>query len=199
MKFKIFAVMAFVAIIFWVAPIGVSAQTREELIEGAKKEGRVVWYGSLSLEDLRKLANAFEKKYPFIKVETFRASGEKVANKIMTEVRAGRYLFDVVATGAFEIWPLQKRGMLGKYISPESKAYGSKFKAADGSWNDLYDNYYVIGWNTNMVSPIEAPKDWNDMLAEKWKGKIALLSTRKITNGTWRCSTTWERKKGRRL
>lgn len=174
MKFKISAVLAFVAIFSWVIPCGSSAQTREELIEGAKKEGRVVWYGSLSLEDLRKLANAFEKKYPFIKVETFRASGEKVANKIMTEVRAGRHLYDVVATGAFEIWPLYKRNLLGKYISPESKAYGAKFKAADGSWNDLYDNYYVVGWNTNMVSAKDAPKDWPDMLAEKWKSKMAM-------------------------
>jgi iron(III) transport system substrate-binding protein len=53
----------------------ISAQTREQVIEGAKKEGKVVWYASLSLEDLKRMSDAFEKKYPFIKVDPFRASG----------------------------------------------------------------------------------------------------------------------------
>lgn len=158
---------------FVFAPLGLS-QTREQLIEGAKKEGKVVWYGSLSLEDVKRLADAFEKKYPFIKVEPFRASGEKLANKILTETRAGRYLYDVVATGAFEIWPLYKRNLLGKYISPESKPYGAQFKDPEGSWVDLYDNYYVVGYNTSMVKKNDAPKSWEDLLNPMWKGKFAM-------------------------
>jgi iron(III) transport system substrate-binding protein len=150
------------------------AQTREQLIEGAKKEGKVVWYGSLSLEDIKRLADAFEKKYPFIKVDPFRASGEKLANKIATETRAGRYLYDVVATGAFEIWPLYKKGLVGKYVSPESKPYGAQFKDPEGSWVDLYDNYYVIGYNTKQVPKKDAPKSWEDLLDPKWKGKFSM-------------------------
>jgi iron(III) transport system substrate-binding protein len=158
---------------FVFAPLGFS-QTREQLIEGARKEGKVVWYGSLSLEDVKRLADAFEKKYPFIKVEPFRASGEKLANKILTETRAGRHLYDVVATGAFEIWPLYKRNLLGKYISPESKPYGAEFKDPQGSWVDLYDNYYVVGYNTSMVKKSDAPKSWEDLLDPKWKGKFSM-------------------------
>ena len=158
---------------FVFAPLGLS-QTREQLIEGAKKEGKVVWYGSLSLEDVKRLADAFEKKYPFIKVEPFRASGEKLANKILTETRAGRHLYDVVATGAFEIWPLYKRNLLGKYVSPESKPYGAEFKDPQGSWVDLYDNYYVVGYNTSLVKKNDAPKSWEDLLDPKWKGKFSM-------------------------
>ena len=32
----------------------------------------------------------FEKQYPFVKGEIFRASGEKTLNRIITEARAGR-------------------------------------------------------------------------------------------------------------
>ena len=164
----------FFTLVSWLLPAGALAQSQQELIEGAKKEGKVVWYGSLSLEDVKRLGDAFEKKYPFIQVEPFRASGEKLANKIMTETRAGRYFYDVVATGAFEIWPLYKRGLVGKYISPESKAYGKAFKDPEGSWNDLYDNYYVIGYNTKLVPKKDAPRGWDDMLDPRWKGKFAV-------------------------
>lgn len=157
-----------------VLPGTIPAQTREQLIEGAKKEGKVVWYGSLSLEDIKRLADAFEKKYPFIKVDPFRASGEKLANKIFTETRAGRYMYDIVATSAFEVWPLYKRGLVGKYVSPESKPYGAMFKDPEGSWVDLYDNYYVIGYNTKQVAKKDAPKSWEDLLNPKWKGKFSM-------------------------
>ncbi|MFQ5904314.1 MAG: ABC transporter substrate-binding protein [Candidatus Binatia bacterium] len=167
--------LSFFSIIFvWLFPASVFSQTQKELIKGAKKEGKVVWYGSLSLEDLKRLANAFEKKYPFLKVDPFRASGERIANKILTETRGRRYLYDVVATGAFEIWPLYKRGLLGKYVSPESKAYGPAYKDPNGAWVDLYNNYYVVGYNTNLVTQKDAPKDWEDLLDPRWKGKFAV-------------------------
>jgi iron(III) transport system substrate-binding protein len=158
----------------WILNSTALAQSREELIQGAKKEGKVVWYGILSVEDMKRLAGAFEQKYPFIQVETYRASTETVANKIVTETQAGRYLYDLVNNGAFEIWPLYKRGLLGKYMSPESKPYPASAKDPEGYWNDLYDSYYVIGYNTRQVSPREVPNNWEDLLDPKWKGKIAL-------------------------
>jgi iron(III) transport system substrate-binding protein len=164
----------FFTLVSWLLPAGVFSQTQQELIEGAKKEGKVVWYGSLSLEDIKRLGDAFEKKYPFIRVEPFRASGESLANKIMTETRAGRYSYDVLATGAFELWPLYKRGLVGKYISPESKPYGAAFKDPEGSWIDLYDNYYVIGYNSKLVSKKDAPGSYEALLDPKWKGKFAM-------------------------
>ncbi len=155
-------------------PAHVFSQSRKQLIEGAKKEGKVVWYGSLSLEDIKVLSEKFQKKYPFLKVEIFRSSGENLANKIITETRAGRFFYDVVATGAFEVWPLYKRGLVGKYISPESRAYRPATKDPQGYWTDLYDNYYVVGYNTAQVSKKNAPKKWRDLLHPRWKSKFAV-------------------------
>ncbi|HEX5605947.1 MAG TPA: hypothetical protein VFY96_05490 [Candidatus Binatia bacterium] len=45
---------------------------REEMLKaGAKKEGKMVWYTSLTAH--RDIANIFEAKYPGVKVETYRA------------------------------------------------------------------------------------------------------------------------------
>ncbi len=155
-------------------PTTIFSQSQEDLILAAKTERKVVWYSSLNLVDLKRLANAFEKKYPFLKVEPYRASGERISNKILTEVRAEKYLFDLVAVGAFEIWPLYKRGLLGRYYSPESKIYNPAFKDPEGRWINLYNNYYVVGYNTKIVPLRDVPRSWDDMLDPKWKNNFAI-------------------------
>ena len=50
------------------------------LIEGAKKEGRAVWYAALNINDSNALLSRFEQKYPFIKTELLRAG----ANNFLT-------------------------------------------------------------------------------------------------------------------
>ncbi|MBM4261520.1 MAG: hypothetical protein FJ145_08820 [Deltaproteobacteria bacterium] len=49
---------------------------RQKLLkEGAKKEGKVVWYTPLIVNQaVRPLKEVFEKKYPFIKVDFHRAN-----------------------------------------------------------------------------------------------------------------------------
>ena len=107
--------MAFSVFLF---PSTTFSQSEGDLILAAKTERKVVWYGSLNNEDLKRLAQAFEKKYPFLKVEKLRASGEGLVNRVLSEVGAGKYLFDVLAVGAFEICPAMKKGISGRYFSP---------------------------------------------------------------------------------
>ncbi len=49
-----------------------------KLIEGAKKEGKLIWYASTNVTESKPLLDDFEKQYPFIKGELFRASGEVI-------------------------------------------------------------------------------------------------------------------------
>ena len=51
------------------------AQTRAPsaaLLEAAKKEGQVVFYTPLNINDSRPLLQRFEQRYPFIKTELLR-------------------------------------------------------------------------------------------------------------------------------
>ena len=66
------------------------------LIEGAKKEGRVVWYATLNINDSNALLSRFEQKYPFVKTELLRAGSEQFLNRILTEDGAGRSALDLV-------------------------------------------------------------------------------------------------------
>ena len=143
-----------------------------KLIEGAKKEGRLVWYTNLNVKDARIILDAFERKYPFIKAEFFRAGGEQVVNRILTEARAGQWRFDVVTAGHPGL--LVHHMLTAPYVSSEAKAYHPDLKDKDGFWTALTLQYYVLGYNTKLVPSKEAPKSWEDLLDPKWKGKIAI-------------------------
>jgi len=130
------------------------------LIEGAKKEGRVVWYATLNINDSNALLSRFEQKYPFVKTELLRAGSEQLLNRILTEDGAGRSALDLV--NLTTINALKKRGLLQVHRSSEFSAYPQPFKDAESYWATLYNIYYVIGYNPKVVAPKDAPKDWDD-------------------------------------
>ncbi len=148
------------------------AQNDTKLIEATKKEGKLVWYTSTSVTESKPLLDDFEKLYPFLRGEIFRASGEKTLNRIMTEGRAGRWDFDVVTIS--EVDALMDAKLLAPYKSPEAKNFISEFKDPDGYWTADYVNYMTVGYNPKLVSDKEAPKSWEDLLDGKWKGKLAM-------------------------
>ena len=146
--------------------------TQASLIEAAKKEGRVVWYATMNINDSRMLLNRFEQKYPFIKADLLRAGSEQLLNRILTEDSAGRSALDLVNTTTMNA--LKRRGLLQLYRSQEFSAFPQQFKDTEGYWATIYNNYYVLGYNPKMVSAKDVPKNWDDFLDPKWKGKIGM-------------------------
>ena len=58
----------------------ISAEVRasdEAFIQGAKKEGALVIYTSMTVDQAQKLNDAFKARYPFIQPSMFRAVGER--------------------------------------------------------------------------------------------------------------------------
>jgi iron(III) transport system substrate-binding protein len=145
-----------------------------KLIEGAKKEGSLIWYTSTSIEDIKRLFDAFNKKYSFIKTEFFNAGSARVLNRILNEARLGKVFFDLVSVRGVETHQLVKEGFIQPYLSPESSAYPPGFKDPKGFWVDYFDAYNIIAYNTKLVPKEHAPKSWDDLLDPKWKGKIAM-------------------------
>jgi iron(III) transport system substrate-binding protein len=88
-----------------------------KLIEGAKKEKRLVHWTTMTLSQSKQVVDAFQKKYPFIEVDLFRTGGDAMLNKIFTEDRAGRYLGDVLLTRGDMFLPLMRKKLLASYRS----------------------------------------------------------------------------------
>ena len=150
------------------------ADDRESLIDGAKKEVSLVLYTSMTIEQAQKLNNVFRAKYPFIQIGVFRAVGERLLTKIMTEAQAGRFDFDVVQSAETQAYFLKRRNLLAKYLSPEAKNIQKGFFDSDGFWSAVYMMPNVIGYNTHLVRRNEAPKSDDDLLHPKWRGKIGM-------------------------
>ena len=148
-----------------------------KLIEGAKKEGQLVYYTTMTLDQSQATVDRFEKKYPFIKVTLFRTGGGPLLNKILTESRGGRHDWDVVVGRGEMVLPLVQRKLLASYRTPEAKAIDDKLVDKEGFWTAYYVNSYVLGWNTKLVRREDVPKSYEGLLNPKWKGGLISLDT----------------------
>src|ERR1700704_4178828 len=73
-----------------------AAEPDQALVEAARKEGSLVWYSTLIINQIvRPMVAAFEAKYPGIKVDYSRAASSDVALKIVNEARARRVQSDI--------------------------------------------------------------------------------------------------------
>ncbi len=169
---NIFSVPCFITVAILLAFPLAWGQSQEEWVQGGKKEGKVMFWSSMRIEDSRALAAGFESKYPFIKVEIYRAGGEQLINRAVIESAAGKTTYDVI--NAFALKVLQDKGFLQPHPTAEAAHYPTGYKDPQHNWVSLYSGYNVIGYNTNLVPKDEAPKTWEDLLNPRWKGKLAI-------------------------
>ena len=186
-----FLSLAILALLF--VPLRLHAQSpaHSALVEGAKKEGKLVWYTSMAIDTSKPLLDAFLKDYPFIKAELVRAGEEQLMNRIVSETRAGKWMFDAVSTSAMSV--LVERRMTAPYLSPERDAFLNEFKDSQGHWTGVFVNNLVLGYNTSMLTAKDAPKNYSDLVDPKWKGKMLMDSTDYDWFGT--LSTVWGKEK----
>ncbi|MBI4523231.1 MAG: extracellular solute-binding protein [Deltaproteobacteria bacterium] len=151
---------------------GSERQTR--LMSGARAERKVVFYGNIESDNLERLRRDFEKRYPDIRLEIWRGSGERTANRVLTEARGGKFAADVIGPSNENLPTLMAAGLIGRYNSPERANYGDAHKDREGYWTSYDFNLVVMAYNTRLVPASQAPKKYEDFLAPKWKGNFAM-------------------------
>jgi iron(III) transport system substrate-binding protein len=145
----------------------------EKLLEGASKEGEVVFYSAMiTNQALRPMADAFQKKYPKVKMTFWRADSEDIAAKLSAEIRANSLKADVVeGTGIGEI--TVQAGYAQPVWSPELDNLSPKIRDSRGLWAPTRMSYFSAAYNTKLMPAAEAPKTYEDLLDPRFKGKIA--------------------------
>ena len=156
----------------------VSAQTHEQLIAGAKKEGKLVVYASATAQQLQMYFAAFNKKYPFIKTEFFRTGKQKLLSRVLFEEQAKQYTADVIHTSVIETNIMKKRGVLSKYVPGEAAAFPPQYKDPDGLWTSAYASGTLMGFNTHQLKRAGAPKRYEDLLDPRWKNGLGIDSNK---------------------
>lgn len=148
------------------------------LLEGAKKEGKVSFYTGLIVDQVvRPVKDAFEKEYPFLQVEYFRANSERLAQRVLAEYQAKRYEVDIVS-GSAATTMLQRAGLMQRFYSPPIAEYPAELKDPKGFWGSTNVYFMTLGYNTRMVKPSELPKSYEDLLNPRWKGQTMWSTSR---------------------
>jgi iron(III) transport system substrate-binding protein len=146
------------------------------LYDGAKKEGKFLWYTSLIAN--KEIVKIFESKYPGVTVETYRASGTQLATRVLAEAQSKRYLGDVIETSPPGLMVLRDSQLLLPYASPYLAEYpeAAKQKATGDLvyWTTDRESYIGVGYNKKVLPMADVPKNFDDLLKPALKGKMAI-------------------------
>jgi iron(III) transport system substrate-binding protein len=137
------------------------------LVEGAKREGKVVWYTTLAADQNKQIANAFETKYPGVKVETFRTGSSALAQRVLTEAKAQRHIADAIETTLPGLLTFRDAKLLLPYTSPHLAAYPEDSKEK-GLKNLVYwaidrESFIGFGYNKNRLDAADVPKNFEGL------------------------------------
>ena len=145
----------------------------EDLVKAAKEEGTLVVYGSCEEDYLAAACNHFQKLYG-IEVQYQRLSTGEVQAKI--EEENGNPSGDVWFGGTTDPYNVATaEGLLEPYkANNASHILKPKYMDADGNWYGIYTGLLGIMYNKDELERkgIDAPKDFKDLLDEKYKGLI---------------------------
>jgi ABC-type Fe3+ transport system substrate-binding protein len=177
------------------SPLEAQVSQWDQVMAGAKKEGKVVVSIPPGAELRKSLKEGFEKRFG-IELELVTGRGAASAKKIADEFRAGLRLTDVHTGGSAPIsfglagmlMPVEDQFILGEVADPKhwwgghmyadnAKRYGYSFLAfvQDAIW-----------YNTDLVKPEEL-RSYEDLLHPKWRGKIGYSDPRRggAGQGNW--------------
>jgi iron(III) transport system substrate-binding protein len=119
------------------------------------------------------LAAAFEKKTG-VKIKVWRASSEKILQRIISEAQAGRNDFDVVETISPELETLSREKLLQRVHSVFHADLLAQAVPAHKEWASTRLNLFTQAYNTKLIRKEDLPKSFEELALPQWKGKLGI-------------------------
>ena len=148
-------------------------QAMARLYDLAKAEGQINLYSSLNTDDAGKILPVFMAKFPGIKVNHTRASGEALVQRLVTEKKAGQDLMDVVESNLFEVKFIVDQGYTQPYKIASWDDFPAALKDPNGAYMGARMNNDIPGVNTSKMNATDI-KTWMDLCDPKYKGHVAV-------------------------
>jgi len=159
---------------------GGEAETMEDLMAGAKKEGQVVSYGmSDDWVNLGNIWKAIETKYGVTHMDTDMTSAEQIT-RLLAEKDAP--VMDVADIGYDSLGNLLENNLATVYRNSYWDKIPDNFKDPEGRWAVAYWGAISFLVNTDLVSNI--PQTWDDLLKPEYKDMICSRDPRTSTYAT---------------
>lgn len=164
-----------------------AAATFEEILEGAKKEGRlfVLISSPGKPETHAAVAKAFNERFGLdTQIEWTATNPVQTGTKLIAEQGGGEGFVDVIGAGGNqEINVLFERGIVKPY--PWKETFGDELKGLEKAVDPVIDdlqgaglliahNVYGMAWNNDLIEAEEVPDTYAGLLTPEWKGRFAV-------------------------
>jgi len=137
-----------------------------DLVAAARKEGRVVFYTASFSEPEQETIGAFNKRFPFVRVEMLRASGGQLITRVKTEAAAGKLLADIVDHSDRALMQEIEELFLD-YAPPNGADYLETSRVSPRLWPRITP-VWCIAYHSELAKV--QPKTWMDLTKPVYAG-----------------------------
>jgi iron(III) transport system substrate-binding protein len=140
---------------------------------GGESRTPLVVYSPHGKELLQYYEQAFEKAHPDVDVQWVDMGSQDVLDRLRSE-RTNPQADVWFGAPAETFARAGNEGLLEAYRPSWASIMPVEAHDAKDLWYGTYLTPEVIAYNSQLLSAAEAPKDWDDVLDPKWKGKIII-------------------------
>ncbi len=149
----------------------------------APQRKTVVVYSPHGKEMLSAFEKMYESAHPDIDVQWLDMGSQDAYDRIRTERRNPQA--DVWWGAPSSIFmKAEAESLLARYVPTWDGVVPASSKSTGGYWYGTFITPEVIMYNNRVIMPADAPRDWDDLLDPKWKGKIVIRYP--LASGTMR-------------
>ena len=148
-------------------------QPDPKMLEAAKKEGQVLWYTTLIVDQIvRPLIKAFQVVAPGVEVKFVRADSPLQVVRLMNEAKVGRVQADLWAV-IDGVAPLTQSGVAAEFDIPSMKGLPPTLVDPHKRWIATNLATRSLAYNTQLIPKEQAPRTYRDLLDPRWKKAFA--------------------------
>ena len=129
----------------------IHGHAQDDLVAKAKNERELNVYGTALVAQFEKFAEPFRQRYPYIKTQYSRTTGEALTSKILREVAARQLSADVILINNYTHRIFMKKNIITAYSPPTAGNFPPGFIDKQGYWVGFYLVPYAITYNTKLV------------------------------------------------
>jgi len=141
----------------------------------ANNPHRLLIYTPHGQDLLRDFVNQYKQKYPDADVQFLDMGSREILERVRVERnRPQGDLWWGAAHTTFQT--AADENLLAEFRPSWADKVPESSRDPQGRWFGTYETPQVIVYNTEAVSPAEAPHDWDDVLDPKWHDKVLIRS-----------------------
>jgi iron(III) transport system substrate-binding protein len=147
-------------------------QADPKLVAAAQKEGEVVLYTTLIVEQIvRPMIKAFRSHISGVDVKFVRTDSPQQVVRLINEARAGRVQADVwhLSDG---LQPLLQENLAAPLDLPNAHGLPGELIDRKGNWVATNLSTRSLAYNTQLVPADQVPHSHQDLLDPRWKGQL---------------------------